>query len=1017
MRITHVICTTNFAGVERHVAVLASAQHDLGHDVTVLGGDPERMSETIDRPGVQLALAPDLRAALRGLAGPAGRRADVVATHMTTADVAALISPTLARTPVVSTRHFAAHRGATPATRSVAERLQSRLSAEIAVSEHIATSIDVDATVILPGIPDRPDGTHPSSRPRTVLVAQRLEAEKSTDVAVAAFAASGLGEQGWRLSIAGDGSQRTALESLADHLRVRDSVDFLGHRNDVDHLLAHASLFLAPCTIEGMGLAVVEAMAAAVPVVAAAAGGHLETVGAAPGAALFAPGDAQAAGLLLASLAADPEGRDQYGRELQQRQRKDFSVTAQASATEALYRHVLAHRSPRPTAGPGRELVVISLEPWDRVWRRNQHLLAGLLLADPSLRVLVVEPAQDPVHRLRSGSAPRVGRGLRRGPHIGGVAVDNLWLLEPTKPLPRRVDSHQDERWAKQVEQAATRLGFTHPTLWANDPHGALVLERTGWPTLYDITDDWLQADRDAVTLARLTTHEATLMDRAAEVVVCSPSLVATKSKQRPVTLIHNAVDAAVTARPTARPEDLPPGSVAVYVGTLHSDRLDVRLCEQTAESIRDLGTLVLVGPDALTDRERERLDAAGVVRLGAKDRRLVPAYLQHADVLVVPHVVDDFTDSLDPIKLYEYRAVGRPVVSTPVAGFREAADGRLQVVAAEDFTAAVSSLLPATDSYPYGAETDVPTWAGRVTEMQSVLDRLASRPSPSAHTHDVPLDVRVQFGHAAVHHLASQHGLDLLHIKGDGLDPRLVHPNRRATDADILVRPAHVRQLLAACAEAGYRRDGRFATSSPFEHSTTLWHELWGYLDVHRHYPGIGLAPDVAFERIWTKRTFQPIAGLDCPTPSLEAQVAILVMHAGRNPPGGQPSLDVEHAWHRADPQLRQSVRAWVDEFGAQVAFAAGTGELASLPPSREKALWSAVTREGRLQEWRARIAAAPDLRSRAVLIGRVPLVNTDHLAKQLGHQPTGLDIACAFVQRARRALTELTTRGGRNG
>ncbi len=40
---------------------------------------------------------------------------------------------------------------------------------------------------------------------------------------------------------------------------------------------------------------------------------------------------------------------------------------------------------------------------------------------------------------------------------------------------------------------------------------------------------------------------------------------------------------------------------------------------------------------------------------LGARPSADVPAYLQHADVLVVPHIVTPFTDSLDPIKLYEY--------------------------------------------------------------------------------------------------------------------------------------------------------------------------------------------------------------------------------------------------------------------------------------------------------------------------------------------------------------------------
>ncbi|WP_277452469.1 glycosyltransferase [Janibacter sp. DB-40] len=1019
MRITHLVRTPSFAGVERHIAVLAAAQHDRGHEVTVLGGDQRHMRAAIDRAGVRLLPATDLTTTLRHLAGPAGRGADVVATHMTSADLTALASPALAQTPIVSTRHFAARRGSTRAVRAVAERVQPRLAAEIAVSEYIAGALDVDATVILPGIPDRPDGPAPSRRDRTVLVAQRLEAEKSTDSAISAFAESRLAEHGWRLVIAGDGSQRAELEALAARLGIRDATDFAGHRRDVDRLMAGAGVLLAPCATEGMGLTVIEAMASGTPVVAAAAGGHLESVGGVTDAALFTPGDAVDAGRLLADLASDPERRDRYGRALRERQRQVFSVAAQAEATDSLFRHLLAG-SDLPTARtqPGRDLVVISLEPWDRVWRRNQHLLAGLLREDASLRVLVVEPARDPLHSLRTGHPPRTGRDLRRGPHLPGVGPDALWLLEPTKALPRRVDAHQDERWADGVLAAASRLGLTRPVLWVNDPRGALVMERAGWPTLYDITDDWLEADRDPGALARLTAHEAALMRRAVEVVVCSRTLVATKSSRRPVTLVHNAVDLGAVVRPTTRPGDLPPGPVATYVGTLHSDRLDVGLCEATARALSGRGTLVLVGPDALTRAEQDRLDGAGVVRLGAKDHRVVPAYLQHADALLVPHVVDDFTDSLDPIKLYEYRAVGRPVITTPVAGFREAADDRLRVVAPVDFPDAVAAALPATDRYPTGAEPEVPDWSDRVHEMRAVIDRVDShRETPDADPAgaDIPVEVRVRLGHAAAQVLARRHGLDLLHIKGDALDERLVHAGRRASDADVLVRPAHLDRFLAACAEVGYRTVSRFATGSPFEHSTTLWHDAWGYLDVHRHYPGIGLPPATAFDRLWSTRTSRTVAGVDVPTPSLPAQVGMLVLHAGRTTPGGQASADVQHAWHGADAARREAVRHWVREFLAEVAFAAGTGELGSLPPSAEKELWLAVTREGRLQEWRARIAAAPNLRSRVLLMARAPLVNIDHLAQELGHRPSRREMAVAFLDRARRAVREIARRGGR--
>jgi teichuronic acid biosynthesis glycosyltransferase TuaH len=107
-----------------------------------------------------------------------------------------------------------------------------------------------------------------------------------------------------------------------------------------------------------------------------------------------------------------------------------------------------------------------------------------------------------------------------------------------------------------------------------------------------------------------------------------------------------------------------------------------------------------------------------------------VPAYLQHADVLIVPHVVDAFTGSLDPIKLYEYLAVGRPVVSTPVAGFRDLGSDSVTIVAAALFPAALVGVLEST---PAGAglgplDDDLPTWDEQLTRFGAVLDRLKRR-------------------------------------------------------------------------------------------------------------------------------------------------------------------------------------------------------------------------------------------------------------------------------------------------
>jgi glycosyltransferase involved in cell wall biosynthesis len=379
------------------------------------------------------------------------------------------------------------------------------------------------------------------------------------------------------------------------------------------------------------------------------------------------------------------------------------------------------------THGGVGDLVVLSLERWDDVWRRNQYLVAELCRADPGTRVLFVEPAADPLHRLSRRGAPRPGRGLRAGPDVDGIAPGRLLLHEPTKWLPRKVDPRVDDRLARSVERAVRRAGLRRPVLWVNDPSGAALVRRTGWPALYDVTDDWLAADRSPAEHARLVADERTLLDRCAEVVVCSTGLVASKGAERDVVLVTNGVDLDRYRGPYARPADLPPGRVALYVGTVHPDRFDVPLLLATARALQGRARVVLVGPVVdLSPDEHADLGRAGVVLLGPRPWTEVPAYLRHADVLLVPHVVDAFTDSLDPIKLYEYRAVGRPVVSTPVAGFRD--DPGVTVASAEAFPARVLTALD--DAAPPRAERldteppDVPTWRGQAALMRDAVER-----------------------------------------------------------------------------------------------------------------------------------------------------------------------------------------------------------------------------------------------------------------------------------------------------
>ena len=370
-------------------------------------------------------------------------------------------------------------------------------------------------------------------------------------------------------------------------------------------------------------------------------------------------------------------------------------------------------------------LVVCSLEEWGTVRRRIRILVDELVAMDPSVRVLYVAPPRDVPFELAHGRL----HGLTE-PSLERVHP-RIHVLRPRKWLPRALGPTADRMLGNQVAAAVTGLGLVDPLVWVNDASYAAYAVATGWPTVYDVTDDWLLAGGTPRKEARLRADDELLLRHSGAVVVCSPDLARTRGSRRPVDLIPNGVDVALFRAPQPRPAELPAGPVAVYVGTLHDERIDVDLVLDLAAARPDL-QVVLVGPDSLGHESSTRLAAApNVRRLGPQPYERVPGFLQHADVVLVPHQVNPFTESLDPIKAYECVAAGRPTVATPVAGFRDL--GAPVVVRDRDgFVDAVSEALAAAGTRP-GAGTGAPTaqpapvasWRERAEAMRAVMARV----------------------------------------------------------------------------------------------------------------------------------------------------------------------------------------------------------------------------------------------------------------------------------------------------
>jgi len=142
------------------------------------------------------------------------------------------------------------------------------------------------------------------------------------------------------LLLVGTGSELETVGALVAQLGLTQHVQFLGQRDDVAALMAAADLFVLPSRFEGLPLAVLEAMAAGLAVVATRIGGTLEALGD-DHPHLVEPGDAAGLARNVIALLHDPLAARALGEAQQQRFLTDFQAERMAAETQAIYRQFL----------------------------------------------------------------------------------------------------------------------------------------------------------------------------------------------------------------------------------------------------------------------------------------------------------------------------------------------------------------------------------------------------------------------------------------------------------------------------------------------------------------------------------------------------------------------------------------------------------------------------------------------------------------------------------------------------
>ncbi len=156
---------------------------------------------------------------------------------------------------------------------------------------------------------------------------------------------------------------------------------------------------------------------------------------------------------------------------------------------------------------------------------------------------------------------------------------------------------------------------------------------------------------------------ENALIDKADLIIVTSEYLIEkVKKRGRTPICIKNGVDTKLFSKASKLPEEYRNiQNKIVYVGAI-AEWFDIDLVLEMAKRLPTYNFFI-IGKTKINLESIYKL--SNVFILGPKDYKEIPDYLINADVGIIPFKVNELTDAVSPLKLYEYCAAGLPVVST----------------------------------------------------------------------------------------------------------------------------------------------------------------------------------------------------------------------------------------------------------------------------------------------------------------------------------------------------------------
>ena len=294
---------------------------------------------------------------------------------------------------------------------------------------------------------------------------------------------------------------------------------------------------------------------------------------------------------------------------------------------------------------------------WEFITQRPQHLARRL--SREFRDFYYIQPLG--LRNLRPSDIRRVATRLlgffkTKNPY-SGMRIKNLVFIPLINPIAQKINIYLLRKQIRAMTDKETIIWITTPI----SIMPGLLNGVTYKALVYEMMDDY--ARMHPLMESYITETEKWLIDRA-DLVITTSSALSEKTKKynlgKEAMIIGNGVDYAFfTDASYERPPELSGmNKIVGYVGAVES-WIDFDTIEFLAESRRDVD-FVFIGPI----RARGLPERENIHFLGKRDYSTMPLYCNSFDVCLIPFRPGKFADTINPVKLYEYFALGKPVVA-----------------------------------------------------------------------------------------------------------------------------------------------------------------------------------------------------------------------------------------------------------------------------------------------------------------------------------------------------------------